>query len=164
MPIHLPAALILMLFGLQDRDARPPDFSIRLSFSTCVAESMDPATGVYERSLGTGEVAKAKIKLAPADLQDLFDAVVVARFSELPAKLRAENADGTINISSPSTLFQVEVRRGGASQTVAYSTGVTGDLKDVRIERFNQLISRVLAVFRAKTEVKALPSFKVACL
>jgi hypothetical protein len=83
-PIHLPAALVLML--------------------------------------GTGDVAKATINVTAADLQELFDAVTEARFSELPAKLElAPNADGT----------------------------------------FNMWITRVLGVFRAKTEVKALPSFNL---
>ena len=126
---------------------------------------MDTLSGLYTRSLGTGAEASAKVELTASDLQDLFHAAVETRFWDLPPVVEAQpNADGTVTVTSPSTLYEIEVRQNGTSHTVRYNDGVTSSAEDPRIQRFNALFTRVLRLLREKPEVKALPAFQVMCL
>ena len=156
--------LIAILALLASQNAPPKDFSVRISFTTCVAEDMDTATGHFRRSLGTGAEASAKVRLTAADLRKVYDAVVAAKFWELPERLEPiVTPDGTITVTSPGTLLKIEVRRDRSSRTVQYDTGRSGSA-DPRIERFNGLFKTIADVFRDKPQVKSLPGFQVFCL
>ena len=154
------AVLGLLLFA---QGAPPKDFSIRMSFASCVGDSFDTASGVFTRHPGTAGPVSARLTLTPADMKELFDAVVEAAFWDLPQTLEPQaNADGTVTVTSGGAQFELEVRRDGSSHTVKYNSGVTSE--DPRLKRFNDLVARITRVVGARPEVKALPAFQLHCL
>ena len=161
--------LLLVLLALQNPAAtiRPKDFSIRMSFVTCVGDRFDTATGMYQRSLGTGEEASAKFTLAETELRQLFDAIVDARFSDLPETFELPaNQDGQVVVmfTVPNTTFEMEVRTSGTSHTVRYNDGNSRLEADPRVQRFMILWRTVFAMIKEKPAVQQLPAFKVGCL
>src|SRR5688572_18073573 len=107
------AVLGLLLFA---QGAPPKDFSIRMSFASCVGDSFDTASGVFTRHPGTAGPVSARLTLTPADMKELFDAVVEAAFWDLPQTLEPQaNADGTVTVTSGGAQFELEVRRDGSS-------------------------------------------------
>ena len=116
--------LLVVATVLGAHTAEPaPDFAIRLDHKGCHYEYVDTFKGTYSH---VGAKSPVSFALSPEQRITIFEAVVAARFFDLPRTTSAATDE-------PAENYEIEIRNAGKQHTVTYvaGSGVQSPIWDV---------------------------------
>jgi hypothetical protein len=137
---------------------RPADFAIRFEFGRCTTDVLDTSAGVFVRDMGIRDAPlSALVTLPEIVMQEIYEAIIVARFFEYPSTYRV-----TGNIAqAPSEHYKLQVTGAGVSHTVSWHDAIRPSTPEA--DRLRRLFESIKRVTSDLPQIKALALPRIAC-